>query len=528
MSSNDPTASPAVIYAAKSTEDRHGSIATQLADGRTLAERDGLAVVGEYSDEAASAFKGNRGPNLARALAHAERLGAALIVQHSDRLARGDGAQAQHLVELVLRARRAGVTLRSVQDPQTFDGMGLVYAALMGDRNHDDSARKSAATRDGLKRRKDRGAPVGAVPVGYRVEHVVVDGKPTSRRVTDERGAALYERMVREAERGLTPGAICRALNAEAHLTARGGVWSTRAVRSVLRNDDYLGGNGYPALIDRDRWDALQARLGRMDPAAIAARKGGRPAAEDVLLAGVAFCGRCGARMYLRRSGASRNYRCKHAMAGACDARSIRADVVEAHVLMHLQTVVGEQLHGWLAERAAEHHAQRDVVAAAAERERAALRRLQRTLERAVEQHRRLLAGDDAQLADTALRQVAAVEADVRAAELAVGDAEARAAEFADAPDQRAAFDHLAHLAALVDGRLKEAQGGAAINGVLRSVLEGVWLRVADGVMHAEMRASSGAWAQIEGDPRKVALEGWATVGGPPEWLVQTELQTFV
>ena len=58
-----PTA--AVLYAAKSTEDKRGSIPTQLDDGRKLAEAEGLEVVAEYSDEAASAYSGDRGPELA-------------------------------------------------------------------------------------------------------------------------------------------------------------------------------------------------------------------------------------------------------------------------------------------------------------------------------------------------------------------------------------------------------------------------------------------------------------------------------
>ena len=67
-----------------------------------------MEVVGEYSDEAASAYKGDRGPELAAALEHAERIGATLIVQHSDRLARGDGKQARHLAELFFAANSTG------------------------------------------------------------------------------------------------------------------------------------------------------------------------------------------------------------------------------------------------------------------------------------------------------------------------------------------------------------------------------------------------------------------------------------
>src|SRR4051812_38013034 len=97
----------AVLYAAKSTQDPHGSIATQLEDGRALAARNGWEVLAEHSDEGFSAYSGNRGPGLAAAVAAAETAAAAhggcyLIVQHSDRLARGDGKQAAHVVEHAL------------------------------------------------------------------------------------------------------------------------------------------------------------------------------------------------------------------------------------------------------------------------------------------------------------------------------------------------------------------------------------------------------------------------------------------
>ena len=58
----------AVAYAAKSTADEHGSIPTQLADCRPLAEREGFEVLYEYQDESASAYSGDRGPGLAAAL----------------------------------------------------------------------------------------------------------------------------------------------------------------------------------------------------------------------------------------------------------------------------------------------------------------------------------------------------------------------------------------------------------------------------------------------------------------------------
>ena len=47
-----------VIYAAKSTEDKRGSIADQLKDCREFAEREGWEIVGEFTDENKSAYHG--------------------------------------------------------------------------------------------------------------------------------------------------------------------------------------------------------------------------------------------------------------------------------------------------------------------------------------------------------------------------------------------------------------------------------------------------------------------------------------
>jgi DNA invertase Pin-like site-specific DNA recombinase len=96
----------AVMYAAKSTKDKHGSNPTQLQQGRERAELEGWPVLGEFSDEDATAYHGNRGDGLAQAMAACEQAAGevALIVQHSDRLARGNGKDARHLVEYALWA----------------------------------------------------------------------------------------------------------------------------------------------------------------------------------------------------------------------------------------------------------------------------------------------------------------------------------------------------------------------------------------------------------------------------------------
>ena len=117
----------AVIYAAKSTEDKHGSIPTQLEDCRARAEREGWEVVGEFTDEAFSAYHGNRGPGLERAKALAVATAAehgrcVLVAQDADRFARGAGdapGAADHLGEVYFAMRRQGVALWSVRTGRT-------------------------------------------------------------------------------------------------------------------------------------------------------------------------------------------------------------------------------------------------------------------------------------------------------------------------------------------------------------------------------------------------------------------------
>ncbi len=311
---------PAVIYAAKSTEDKHGSIPTQLADGRELAAREGLTVVNEdgFKDEAASAFHGNRGPGLAAAMAECERLAAehgscSLIVQHSDRLSRGDGKRGvKHLLSYALWALENEVTIRSVQDAKTFDD--LVYTAIEGHRNHEDSKRKGQAVKDGLRRAVvERGKFFGGRrPYGYRYE-VWLDerGKRQSRLAVDPAEAAVVRRIFAEYVAGRAQNAIARDLMHDGVPTLTPtGSWYATTIAGILRNPLYIGmvtlnGEHFPAIgpdgqpthepiIDRDVWEkAQQLRTGRHEHGR---PRGRRTAGRHLLTEGLLRC-TCGAAM---------------------------------------------------------------------------------------------------------------------------------------------------------------------------------------------------------------------------------------
>ena len=482
-----PTA--AVIYAAKSTEDKHGWIPTQLDDARVLAEREGLEVVGQYSDEAASAFKGDRGPGLARALAHAESERCALIVQHSDRLARGDARQAKHLVEYALWAIKTGVTIRSVQDAQTFASDGLVYAALMGDRNTDDSKRKSASVRDGLRRRKERGAPVGPLPLGYTVEREVIDTAVITRRVVEPTTAQTVHRIFGLVEEGSTFGDVARALNADGVVGRRGKPWVSRTVRTIVHNDAYAGRKGYPLIIEPERYDRIVAGLRRLDPAAVQWRKGGRkPSDDSYVLRGVSFCRRCGGALYTRRQAVGRVYVCANRRQGTglCHADPIPATLIEGHVLGHLDVFVGD-VADWIAELLDRRSSDQAGHAATVDRERAALADLDRTREQLMAEYRRQVAAGH-RTAHLALEEVERIDSERKTQRHVVEKAEAVASEWQGQLDVDGALDFYTELVALVRGKVNAATGAAELNAALSTVLVGMWAEVEDGRLVADFR----------------------------------------
>lgn len=285
----------AILYAAKSTEDKRGSLPNQLADGRAMAGREGWEVAAEYQDEAASGWSGDRGPGLAAALEHAEQIGGVLVVQHSDRLARGDGKQARHLAELYFWAMKAGVEIRSVEDDSTFSNP--ILAVALGERNAEDSRRKSESVKKGMKRRAARGLPTGGPrPYGYRY------GENGAGLEVIAAEAAIVRRIFAEYIAGTAQLAITRNLRADGVPTARGGEWHQGTVRAILANPVYAGFIGdqrgvHEPIVDEDTWakaEALRAASARVG-------RGRHSAGRHLFRKGMLRC-ECGAAMVPRTS----------------------------------------------------------------------------------------------------------------------------------------------------------------------------------------------------------------------------------
>ncbi|HEY1777056.1 MAG TPA: recombinase family protein [Solirubrobacteraceae bacterium] len=352
-----------MIYAAKSTEDVRGSLGTQLADCRSaIASRGSRVVVAEFDEEAVSAFTRSRGEALEEAMRVAASLaadhrGAELWVQHSDRLARGDGKRARHVVEIALWALKADVSVCSVQDPDTF--RDLLYAVVTGQRNHEDSKRKGAASAAGKRRAAVRGDYAGSLVDGFRVA-VDVDerGFVTKRAEIDPTRKPLFDLMFRLARRGESPSAIASRLNARGWLTkpaarAQSPVpFTAQRVIVALSNPRYAGLSFYkgeilgpaksPRYITPGAWQALQDHPRR------ARRPTGLPQ-EPFLLRRLLVCRVCGSGMISvpsppRLDGTRRrDYICHRHLHGHCAAGPVEAGAVEHSLIAALGRYLTDQ-----------------------------------------------------------------------------------------------------------------------------------------------------------------------------------------
>ncbi len=287
-----------------------------------------------------------------------------LVVQHTDRLARGDAITATHLIEIVLWAMKSKVRLRSVQDDSTCEN--LVLAVIKGDQAHGESERKSKAVKSGKQRELEKGNWSGGTPWdGY-----ASTGGKSARLYIDETRAPVIRRIFELALEGLTRPAIMRKINAEGHRTRPvqrgtgkhhphdGLPWTNTRVNQVLANPAYAGrhvlyrgtdheteprpGN-WEAIIDPADFDRVQEKF-RVRKEAEPRPEQGRPTSQYAL-SHLAVCGKCGRPMYgetetkSRKDGTrKRSYVCasKRGADGICDAPRLNADRIDQAVREHL------------------------------------------------------------------------------------------------------------------------------------------------------------------------------------------------
>lgn len=501
-----PDSLPCVLYAAKSTEDRHGSIPTQLDDCRAFAEREGLTVVAEFQDEGFSAYSGNRGPGLAGAKrALAEHAPCVLVVQHTDRLARGAGDEpgaADHLMELFFGLRRQGIDLWTVQSGK----IDRLRALLEGERNTEDSKRKSAAVRSGKRRAFERGQwPGGPVPDGYvALRSFGPRGEPVTTLEEDpDRARTVREAFELAAARHGDP-TIARRLNRAGHRTKAGGPFTRRRVQDLLTNPAYAGrvvkSRGkpemevrpglHPALIDPEAFERVQNLRAVRDRGG--RPKGGRPTARYVL-SKLAECARCGSRMYCvtspyvrRDCSSARSYVCAqvHGQTGTCDAPKIDARDLDAGIVDKLPNLLLD-FEGWLAHAVSGQAEERQGLEREIATQIDALQDLDRMIPKLEAQWVRFTADEAPDRADAAMAVLTDKRTERDSTEAAIVALEGHLTEARKPTPDDAMLDFLLDLERAVSGPLDAAQTVQEVNEVFRAQFARVTLDTLAGSVRA-------------------------------------------
>jgi DNA invertase Pin-like site-specific DNA recombinase len=172
-------------------------------------------------------------PELARALAHARRSKATLVVAKLDRLARN--------VAFLSALMRSGVDFVCCDNPHANKLTIHILAAVA----EDEAERISARTKAALQAAKARGVKLGSARPGHWKGREgarlagLARGRAVSARVVSKAAAEAYAdlapTMTEWRAEGLTLDGIAGKLNAEGHTTRRGKPWNPVQVLRVLR-----------------------------------------------------------------------------------------------------------------------------------------------------------------------------------------------------------------------------------------------------------------------------------------------------
>lgn len=277
----------ALVYVRVSTAEQvaGGSLATQEADCRAWAAREGCQVVEVLRDEGESAKTVDR-PRLLAALARVRSGGVdCFVVWKLDRLSRNatDG--------LAIRAelRRHGCRLVSATEATGDDPVGeMVGAVLLAVAQFDNAVRGQRARR-GMQQAAQAGGWTHRPPIGYRLDR--------SGRIPTLRPDPATAPAIAAAFRGLADGTLTRQQATE---TLRAAGISPQAVSRILRAPVYGGliegaltrqapvRAAFAGIVDADVFQAVQARLRHPEQIPRGSRR------RELPLAGVARCGECG------------------------------------------------------------------------------------------------------------------------------------------------------------------------------------------------------------------------------------------
>jgi site-specific DNA recombinase len=342
----------AIIYARYSTDRQaDSSIADQFRVCREYAQRHGWQVIAEHCDEGISgAALGNR-PGVKAALSQLESGGVLLVIDLS-RLSRSSD-----ISSILSRLSHRLVRVIGVQDGyDSTSRTARMQAGMSGIMSEEYRAQIADRTRSALVMRAHAGDPTGGKAYGYRDGEAAVVLEIFERFAS---GESMKQIACDLNQRDIpAPGASWKR-----EKRARHGRWLVSCLHAMLHNERYAGRLVYnrsywlkdpekgtrkrierpqsewivkqiPALVDRETWDACQARFSfRAPPGGV----------RKYLLSGILTCALCGSKMTII-GGKQHRYYCGTFHNGGAHACSNGLSVprlnAEAYVLEPVMSIL--------------------------------------------------------------------------------------------------------------------------------------------------------------------------------------------
>lgn len=270
----------------------------------------------------------------------------------------------------VRKLAKNGVKLVSITQEMGDDPMHVMMRQIMALFDEYQSKENAKHVLRAMNENARQGFWNGALPpIGYRIVAAEQRGSKTKKKLEIDPLHAdtvlLIYRLFLEGDGVKGPmgvKAITCYLNERRIFTRDGGRWGLASIHQILTCTTYIGEHRFntrshkdrekkpesevavmvcPSLIDRETFDAVQARLKARDPRMTPARVTSGP----TLLTGICFCAKCGGAMTMRTGkgsagGTYRYYTCStKARQGktGCKGRSIPMDRLDQLVVSHLE-----------------------------------------------------------------------------------------------------------------------------------------------------------------------------------------------
>ncbi len=367
---NPNVAQRAALYLRVSTTrqaEHDVSIPDQRKQGETYCAARGYQLVETFVEAGASATNDRR-PEFQRMIEAGTSKPAPfdVVVVHSFSRFFRDHFELEFYVR---KLAKNGVKLVSITQEMGDDPMHVMMRQIMALFDEYQSKENAKHVLRAMNENARQGFWNGArPPIGYRIVAAEQRGSKTKKKLEIDplhaETVRLIYRLFLEGDGTSGPKgvkAIATYLNERRMFTRDGGKWGLAQIHAILTRTTYIGEHRFntrshkdrekkpesevavmavPPLIERETFDAVQARLKSRNPMLVPARVTSGP----TLLTGICFCAKCGGAMTLRtgrgNGGQYTYYTCStKARQGktGCEGRSIRMDRLDHLVASHLE-----------------------------------------------------------------------------------------------------------------------------------------------------------------------------------------------